>query len=171
MTASFDSSRPTRTSRYCRGTASVEAAIVLPFFVILFVSVYYVRNELLARQTAEIHARRCAWAYSANNCELVPAGCENDLREVWEGEALSKEIGEKLNVGDGLIKTAVMFVLDPVLEAVFGHALNATTETTFERPNLYGGGTATANGTYHLACNLQHKDIGDVASDVWNSIF
>ena len=64
-----------------------------------------------------------------------------------------------------------MFVLNPVLKAVFGQALDATTETSFARPALYGGGTATAHGTYHLACNLKQETLGDVASDVWNSIF
>lgn len=171
MTASFDSNRSKHASRRFRGTASVEAVIVLPFFAILFITVYYVRHDLLARQTAEIHARSCAWAYSANNCALVPVGCENELHDVWEGEAFSEEIVTTLNLGDGLIKDAIVFVLDPVLKAVFGKALNAKTKTSFERPALYGGGTATAHGTYHLACNLQHKDLGDVASDVWNSIF
>jgi len=171
MTATLESNRSARAARHCRGTASVEAAIVLPVFVILFISVYYVRNNILAKQTAEIHARSCAWAYSKNNCESIPAGCENDLYEVWEGEALSNEIGTWLHLKDGPIKSAVMLVLNPVLKAVFGHALNATTETTFERPALYGGGTATARGTYHLACNLGTKYLGDVASDVWKSIF
>jgi len=171
MTAPLESNRSALAARHCRGTASVEAAIVLPVFVILLISVYYVCNNILAKQTAEIHARSCAWAYSRNNCESIPAGCENDLHEVWEGEAIADEIGKRLKIDNGLIRSAVMFVLDPVLNAVFGHALNATTETSFERPALYGGGTATAHGTYHLACNLNHKTLGDVASDVWNSIF
>lgn len=171
MTVPIHSSRPTHAARHCRGTASVEAAIALPFFVILFISVYYVRHSLFAKQTAEIHARGCAWAYSMKNCEEIPVGCENDLHDVWNGEAVSKEIEGKLNMEDGLIKDAVMFVFDPVLHAVFGHALDATTATPFARPPLYGGGTATAHGSYHLACNLKHKTLGDVASDVWNSIF
>jgi len=171
MTATLETNRSARAARHRRGTASVEAAIVLPVFVILFVSVYYVRNNILAKQTAEIHARSCAWAYSKTNCASIPAGCENDLHEVWEGEAVTDEIGKWLNIDNGLIRSAVMFVLDPVLKAVFGHALNATTDMSFERPALYGGGTATAHGTYHLACNLNHKTLRDVASDVWNSIF
>jgi hypothetical protein len=144
---------------------------VLPVFVMLFISIYYVRNNILARQTAEIHARGCAWTFSMNNCESAPPGCENDLHEVWEGETVSEEMEGQLNIDNELIRKAIMLVLDPVLNAVFGHSLSATTETAFERPALYGGGTATARGTYHLACNLKHKTLGDVAGDIWNSIF
>ena len=176
MTSPFSFSHSPHTSRRCRGTASVEAAIALPVFVILFISVYYVRNNILAKQAAEIHARSCAWAYSMNNCESAPPGCEGLVPVANEGGEVRNEITDKLREVGGnefaeLIGDVLSTVLQPAIDAAFGMSLEATIERSFERPALYGGGTATARGTYHLACNIKDETLGEVASDAWNTLF
>lgn len=68
---------------HARGAASVEAVVVLPVFLILFISLFYVRDQVLARQATQEQARTCAWLYSANNCEFdansMPAYCDGVL--------------------------------------------------------------------------------------------
>jgi hypothetical protein len=53
-----------------RGAASAEAVVVLPIFIVLFISLFYVRDQVLAKQAAQERARTCAWLYSWNNCEF-----------------------------------------------------------------------------------------------------
>jgi hypothetical protein len=166
------SSRCARRIDRKRGAASVEAAIALPVLVILFISLFYVRDHLVAQQSAGIHARSCAWAYSMDNCNQVPSGCEDALRLGKEGDRVGDEVSEQLGgIAPGLIKDAIMVVLGPVLDAMLGRSLDATTATTFARPTLYGGGTATALGHYHLGCNLTEQRPIDVAKSIWTSVF
>jgi len=162
--------------RLGRGAASVEAAIILPFFVILFISVFYLRNAILARQAAEAHARSCAWSYSMNYCESVPAGCEDVVSPVSEGSKLADEIGSQLgkasnNLFAELIGDVLSAVLEPVVDAAFGKSLDANSQVSFPRPALYGGGNANATGTYHLACNIRDTTLTEVAENAWHTLF
>jgi hypothetical protein len=156
-----------------RGAAMVEAVVVLPVLIILFVSVFYVRNQVLARQAAESKARMCAWAFSMSNCDMdrVPAGCEGFVGVVSAGGPLGDRVnGELSNATYGIAGPIVEVVLKPVLVAAFGQALDAKTDVSYERPGLYGGGTQSAHGGYHLACNLTPETLPDVAMDAWHAL-
>ncbi len=61
-------------------------------------------------------------------------------------------------------------VLEPALKIVYGRSLEARTQVPFSRPGIYGGGTANAQGGYHLACNLKNETLVDVAKDAWNAL-
>ncbi len=158
-----------RTKRCGRGAASVEAVVVLPVLIILFASVLYVRTQVLGRQAAESQARACAWAYSMNNCTSVPVGC--NARLVSAGASLGGQVESALSeAGAGIAAPIVSAVLRPFLELAFGQALDAKTDVAFERPALYGGGTRSVHGGYHLACNVGPKTLTDVAKDAWNAL-
>jgi len=163
-----------RTSLGARGAASVEAVVILPVLIILFVSVTYIRNQVLAQQAADNKARSCAWAYSANNCEAVPAGCEELVKPVTAGTGVASKVSDALSSSAGwigpVIKPVIEAVLDPVLENVFGRALEANTVVAFERPGLFGGGTQSARGKYRLACNIKPETAPEVAKDAWNAL-
>ena len=170
MTDRTDSSRTQwRFQRTERGAASVEAVVVLPVLIILFVSVFYVAGQVLGQQAAERQARACAWAYSMNNCTSVPAGCDATL--VSAAAPLTKGLEDALSkAGAGIAAPVVSSVLRPFLDLAFGQALDAKTEVIYERPALYGGGTQSTHGGYHLACNLQPETLVDVAKDAWNAL-
>src|SRR3954453_9582048 len=51
-----------------RGTASVEVVVMLPVFVILFASGFYLHGLITAAQDAGIAARGCAWAHAVAGC-------------------------------------------------------------------------------------------------------
>src|ERR1700690_2403507 len=115
-------------TRAARGAAMVEAVVVLPVLIILFVSVFYVRNQVLARQAAESKARACAWAFSMNNCNAVPPGCDGLVRVVSAAGPLGKKVGDALNNATGGIAGPIVTnVLKPLLDAAFGQALDANT--------------------------------------------
>jgi hypothetical protein len=161
--------------RRARGVASVEAVVALPFFVLLFVSLFYLRDELLKKQQLDMKARTCAWLYSANNCEHIPSGCDDviaspgttatqasgDLHTTLEGGArkasgLSKVVSDIVN---GL--------LGNVMDAAFGRSFDATARGTVDRPSLFGGGSSNLSSHFHLACNLAEQTPVDVVTNAW----
>jgi hypothetical protein len=156
-----------------RGAASVEAVVVLPIFLVLFISVFYVRDQVLTKQAAQERARTCAWLYSANNCEfdekLMPAECKDVVVEAPIGSDAAKAATDKLT-GDGFFHDVVSKLIDTALEDAFGRAIDVKVQREVARPTLYGGKSTTLSGDYHLACNLKPKTKLDVATDAWSRV-
>jgi hypothetical protein len=153
-----------------RGAASVEAVIVLPIFVLLFISLFYVRDQVVARQATQSQARTCAWLYSWNNCDksALSPECQAVVTDEAFFNDATAELSEKL--GGGLVGDALKGILDPVLEAAFGRALDAQVSKEIPRPAIYGGKTQNVSGSYHLACNLKPTTAPEVARDAWSRI-
>lgn len=153
-----------------RGAASVEAVIVLPIFVLLFISLFYVRDQVVARQAAQRQARTCAWLYSWNNCDksALPPECHAVVTDEAFFNDATAELSE--NLGGGIVGDALKGILDPVLEAAFGRALDAQVSKEVPRPAIYGGKTQGVTGNYHLACNLKSTTAPEVAKDAWSRI-
>lgn len=161
-----------RRRRRYRGAASVEAVVVLPFFIIMFVAIQYVGRLFVAQQEAGIHARRCAWEYSMNNCEQIPKGCEGILARVDEGQAVGDEISSAFDkIGGSTVGDVVKAVMKPFLSLLFGEALNANTSRQVQKTNTLGGGIRQVKGHYHLACNLKNQTLTDVAKELWDAVF
>jgi hypothetical protein len=155
-----------------RGVASVEAVLVLPLFVIFFVSLFYVRDLVVARQSAEAKTRTCVWLYSNENCDRVPPGCEQTLLALRAAaEKVDGRIESALS-GASIwpISIIVSNILEPVLRAAFGKAVAANTPLTYQRPPLYGGDTGVATGSYYLACNITPKTERDIVKEAWDDI-
>jgi hypothetical protein len=166
-----------RRYRLVRGAASVEAVIVLPLLVLLFVAVSYTRTSVVERQQVQAQARTCAWLYSANNCDAIPPGCDGVLTSgVSNGRAgqifqqAIKDSGQGRSQPGGAIGSIVEDLMKKVLDEALGRALDSNARTQVERPGLLGGGTVTAMGHYHLVCNLKPQQPTDIVSDVWNGI-
>jgi hypothetical protein len=172
-------SRQRKARRLAQGAASVEAAIALPFFIIVLSGVWFVRDKQLAIQSAENQARSCAWQYSANDCTEIPKGCEGVLTPGTAPRAANK-VDDELNDakaavlagGDskGVIEKIAAGILEPAIEALFGRFVDGNTSPTLTRPGALGGGQTVVTGNYHLACNLQPTTPGKVVKDAWNSI-
>lgn len=153
-----------------RGAASVEAVIVVPIFILLFISLFYVRDQVIARQAAQRQARTCAWLYSWNNCDksALPPECQQVVTDEATFNDASTGLSEKL--GGGVVGDALKAILDPVLEAAFGRSLDAQVSKEIVRPAIYGGKVQSVTGRYHLACNLKSTTAPEVAKDAWSRI-
>jgi hypothetical protein len=168
-----------RARRGARGTASVEAAVALPLFVLVLSGIWFVRDRQLAIQSAENQARSCAWQYSANDCSDVPKGCEGVLSPGTAPRANTK-VDDVLNDakstvlagGDskGVIETVATKLLGPAIDALFGRFVDGSTERQLARPAILGGGQTVVSGKYHLACNLQPTTPTQVVEDAWAKI-
>lgn len=164
--------------RCARGTASVEAVIALPVFVVLFIGLFFVRELTGAKLEADRHARSCAWAYAMNNCEHIPAGCAGVLLVPSSGapdagfEAKLREAENGMRSGEGsgvVMKILRSIVLDAVTSSVT-KKFDATKPLQRERPNLFGGGKSQVIGKYRLSCNLPSKTQQQFAEDVWHTL-
>jgi len=166
-----------------RGVATVEAVVVLPVFVIIFISLLYVRDIAVTKQAAEEQARTCAWLYTARDCEgAMPAGCDHVLTDAPAPSVIAPDVDKAFNdgldalksgetpAGGKLVSDAIAPLVGSALEAAFGRAIEANTVHAVERPGLFGGGQRTVKGRYHLACNLPHTTAGKVAEDAWVKI-
>lgn len=187
MTAKQRNHTPCSTGRRARtrGAASVEAVIVLPFFVMLFVGLLYVRDRALGKQSAELTARTCAWMYSANNCSFkndadhqvrVPPECEAFLRKKrgsgeFDLEAAAGDQARRLVEGQGLdsIERMVFEVLNPLITEAFHRVGEAKAEAVIDRPRMFGGGEVAVPGRYQLPCNLEPADLAGQARSLWNA--
>ena len=164
-----------RRRRRSRGAASVEAVIVIPFFILVFVSLLYVRDQAVGKQTAEMHARTCAWLYSANDCSEIPADCQDVLTphsgvSASEAESALGDGARRLTSQGGVVESVVRPLIMPALQAAFGRSVDATVSREVERPGAYGGGMKIVTGRYHLACNLEHTTPIEVVEDAWRRI-
>src|SRR4051812_8832514 len=169
-----------RCARRCaRGTASIEAVVALPFFVLVLSGIWFVRDRQLAIQSAENQARSCAWQYSANDCTSIPKGCEGVLTP-GSAPPAGNVIDDALNDaksavsagGDskGVVEKIASGTLAPAIDALFGRFVEGKSSRTLNRPGVLGGGQAVFTGSYHLACNLQPTTPAKVVEDAWNKI-
>lgn len=159
----------------------VEAVVVLPVFIVIFVSLLYARDQVLARQQANTLARSCAWQYSMNNCSHKPPECSAVLAgPILSGmkhpdleDALTTGAADALSNADAsdLVGAAVGAILGPAFEAVLGRSVTATARRKVERPALYGGDVKTVQGSYELPCNLAPTTAPEVAKDAWSRFF
>jgi hypothetical protein len=158
----------------------VEAVIVIPVLLLLWVSLYYLADQFATRQSAAMTARSCAWLYSANNCTEVPAGCGDFLTPSRSSADVSPDVSNALNEGaskaleggdaEGIVGAVVSNLVAGPLIAAFTRSVDATVAKDVQQPAVYGGGVKTVTGHYHLACNLEPTTPEKMAQDAWSSL-
>jgi len=158
-----------------RGVASVEAAVALPFFLLVLAGFFYVHSAIVKKHELSISVRACAWLYSQTNCQSIPSGCNEVLgppsvavtKPSLKLHDVLKGTERKAAALTGVISTIVTRLLSPVLDAAFGESFAAVSRSSVNKPELYGGGTVSISAQYHLACNLAEEEPLDVVSDAW----
>jgi hypothetical protein len=158
----------------------VEAVIVIPVLLLLWVSLYYLADQFASRHSASMTARSCAWLYSANNCEEVPAGCGDFLTPSRNSAEVSPKVSNALQEGadaalhgadtEGFVAAVVSNLVAGPLLAAFTRSVDATVTHDVQQPAAYGGGVKQVTGRYHLACNLEPTTPQEMAQDAWDSL-
>lgn len=158
----------------------VEAVIVIPVLLLLWVSLYYLADQFASQQSAAMTARSCAWLYSANNCEAVPPGCGDFLKESRGSAEVSPDVNDALQEGadaalrgadaQGFVAAVVSNLVAGPLLAAFTSSIDATVTKNVKQPTAYGGGLKQVTGRYHLACNLEPTTPKEMAQDAWDSL-
>jgi hypothetical protein len=180
-----------------RGAALVEAAFMLPMFVILFYASLYAHNLGYNHIKMNRQARETAWAYAMANCgdkadeevEVLPqvnagggSGEATKVSPMPDGPAAQ-------NSGDG-ISGMVQGLEGTIADAVAGLFPNpngaqgvGTQNLSWREPNLYNGNgvgfaglggsnTTTITESVTIFCNQAAKDGGavNVLEDIGSSI-
>lgn len=161
------------------GAASVEAVVVLPVFVILFVGMFFVRDLNATRLAADEEVRRCSWEYAlANDCGYKPAGCGEVVGDAQHGpltpdlDKLFNDFGKgSQSVGtkgfQAVQRILEHFVVDYLAQAVT-RRFDANKSIERDRPNLFGGGKTRVSGKYGLSCNVPAQGQNSVMTTIWD---
>jgi hypothetical protein len=137
------------------GAASIEAVMLLPFFILIFACVLYLEDLWENKQIAMLGARRSAWNASLEGCPKKP-GSENT-------NEFSGEMGEN----GRLDKLSGIPIVGNVIEGFFGKPSRSGASREVERPPLLGGGTVEIPGCYYLMCNEKDRKLGEVVTDTF----
>lgn len=162
-----------------RGTASVEAVIIIPVLAFLLAAVLWINRSSVTVINSRAEARSCAWRHSQNNCDpaLLPPDCEGLVnpapqREIQTGDPINAAVSgiEKAADGgdyQGIIASVVGTILMPAINEALNNATEATITKSEMKPPLMGGAEVTFKTHYRLACNLKPRDPMNIASMTW----
>ncbi len=155
------SSMLSRLLRETEGTATVEAVIMIPFFVLVWGFLIYAVQVYADGIRAGVRARDCAWTYAQTGCDSVPAQCQS---EPADGEVI--DAGAESGVSELLTNMREIPVVGGLLETIFGRLVVGVHNEEVTRPNILGGGGVQVQRSFAVMCNERPRTIGEIAQDI-----
>lgn len=157
--------------RCLRGTASIEALMVILVFVLLWIGVSYVGRLHHAKIASKAEARTCAWRIAESACRRIPPECNGVAGETSSSKG--SDALEEITKGDSLggkIADAFEEVLTNQIEGLFADRVEASSSEGVKRPPIVGKGVVEVRGAISLPCNTKELSVEDVAKDVWDQL-
>lgn len=155
----------TKPCRSEQGAVYVEALIMLPVLLVLWVGVLFMHNQYYQNQQARLLAKQCVWEYSQAGCKgPIPKACEQAPENLAEYEDNSGTMGfvHRKVENDGKMNENEHE--EPVNNALktdnglFGRPTQVTLSKQYERPSLFGGGQRKTQAHQYLMCNEIDSD-------------
>lgn len=147
-----------------RGTASVEAIMMLPFFIVVYAGIYYMHGLYAGYQLALGQARTCAWDYAKRGCEGdPPPGCEAAVGH----EAMAQNEEDNFRVQDILGQLSSLPLIGDVVEGIFGRPLQTSTRHEIWAPRTFAPRRRSVASHYFTLCNTVPQSWGDVAMSIF----
>ncbi|HEY2733900.1 MAG TPA: hypothetical protein VGI70_07945 [Polyangiales bacterium] len=137
-----------------RGTASIEAAVMLPVMALCWAGLFLRFQGLESILDAAVESRRDAWVFSGAGCEMdgdVPPGI---VVHCLPSSAGWMQTVSKLPLVGWLIGT------------VAGYDLTKTATRDHSAPKLLGGRSSRVAYPYFLSCNEKSRDASYVLKAV-----
>ena len=144
------------------GSATSEAVVMLPFFIIVWGCIIYVSQKYDRSIEASQTARNCAWKHALSACE------EDTACNIAEGASLAD--AEFPGGTGGFLEdlSGDLPFVDWMFEGLFGKDITASYERTVNAPEAVGGGSHTMVGAMALTCNEKPRgDLGDILHDAF----
>lgn len=157
-------------ARWRRGAASLEAVLVAPVLIIVFAAVLFMLKLHSTKLEMMAEARRQAWTFSARACEGAPSRANTPGPEQATVEATRRRLEPGQGEHGRKTTDAVHDIIDDPLSGLFGESVRTETSEVILEPWLLGGREIRVTASYHLACNLAPKDLGDVAAEIWDAV-
>jgi Flp pilus assembly pilin Flp len=140
-----------------RGTASIEAAMMLPLMGLCWVALFYRLATLDAILVSGVEARRMAWVTSNNACA--------DGGRTYEcegGSSASTTGGGSSGGGDWLDQLTDAPIVGFLFGTLLGSSTTARVSREVDRPVVLGGGTIRAGYGYYIMCNEESMTVQDL---------
>jgi hypothetical protein len=141
-----------------RGTASIEAAVMLPVMAICWAGLMLRFDQIERFLHGATVARRDAWIFSNSGCEG-----DNPGRAEIAPECAGDDQSSGLSWAAGLQKIPVVGYL---VDSIFGYRFTATGVEPYTEPPLFGGKSKSSRYSYHLTCNEASRDGKQILSQV-----
>jgi hypothetical protein len=173
-----------------RGAAMVEAAFMLPMFVLLWYVALYAHNMNSKQIGFNLQTRSDAWAYAMANCgggsgsgPAVTVMPQFQQQPSFNYSGQSTPSFSNIVSGGGGGAASYMSAIGGVLSSFpfftdpNGEQSTQQTQVSFRMPQTYGGdmstGTTPVGSKMTLFCNEkpQTGDIKNVIGDIFNAIF
>lgn len=145
--------------RDTRGAVFAEAAVMLPFFIIVWGCINFVHDYYSARITLSARAKTCAWQYANDGCVgALPPGC---LRSGGSGDVTTSDLPD--GAGSIVDDFAALPIVHGAVTRVLGQSANISADSTVARPPVLGGGTTALYSRHSVMCNELPRDPIEVA--------
>lgn len=143
-----------------RGTASLEALLLLPVFLILWLGVFHMYKVQGSVLIARAQARRCAWRYSNAGCRgAAPPGCG----DMSASDTALVAAGENDGNIDGVL--AALGPLGSLFEGVLGSAANVRVSRDVKKTSPIVAEDGAVGASIYLLCNEKNRSTAEIAQD------
>ena len=149
------------------GTASIVAAIMIPFFIIVWGLLLFAVDVYKHKIAAGLQARDCGWSFAQTGCETLPPQCAEE-----PGDPVAVDGGE----GTGDLESSmdelpldipiIGDVLNGVIDTLFGELRVARHTEDVQRPQVLGATTVHTRGAFAIMCNERPRTVGEMALDM-----
>ena len=152
------------------GAASVEAAIMLPFFILILFGVLFAARVAETRQLLLVKARHCAWHHSNAGCpQKPPEGCDGVVGPPVD-TGIDNDIWQRAEATSPIDAASEIPFVGTAVEWIFGSALQTRADGTVERPPVLGGRAVEVHGRYYLMCNEKPRTLGETLREAFCSL-
>ena len=131
-----------------RGTASVEASVMLPVMALCWAGLFLRFRGIESALDAAVEARRDTWQFSA-------AGCEGDLPE---GVTVACLGGGTEGAADWMNVISKIPFVGWLIGSVIGFEFEKVATRSHDAPILLGGGSSSLRYPDYLVCNEKKRD-------------
>lgn len=157
---------------HLRGTASIEALMILLVFILVWIGVSYVGQLHHAKIVSKADARTCAWKIAQSGCRSIPPECESTEGggSLGNGKSQSlEEAGEEATFGSKVAE-ALRDVLMNQVRGLFAKRAEASKSIEVAKPPIVGDGMVEVGSYFSLPCNTKEFSVDDIANDVWDRV-
>lgn len=138
---------------------------MLPFWILVFASMFFVYRAGMARQETLGAARQNAWYVASSGSECTRGAGGRGGCTIRRGSASS----------DGFLRDFVAVpIIGPIVgrtvEQIYGYSITAQCSESYDRPVQVGGGRGTAQSNYYLYCNGEKITVDSLLDDICRSI-
>lgn len=163
-----------------RGTATVEAILMLTVFLLLWAGTRYMGELYTTQMQQEVKARGCAWIVASSGCKQIPPECQTEEASASEPEesnllrqalslAESETASDDDSDGDTKAASRVQDQVDQEISGLFSKRTRISATKERAAPPLLGGGSRILSASHQLPCNSVPRAGESLSDEIFRS--